>query len=106
MVNERTGTVIVGDHVSVSAVALSHGSLKLKIPGEAQAADLFGGEVEVEEEVDHLHPIINSFDVGAMPTVRELVRSLNTLGVTPRDLIAILQGLKAAGALRAELIIQ
>ena len=106
VVNERTGTVIVGDNVSVSAVALSHGSLKLKIPGEAESADLFGGEVEVVEEPDHLHPIINSFDVGAMPTVRELVRSLNTLGATPRDLIAILQGLKTAGALRAELIIQ
>ena len=58
------------------------------------------------EEADHLHPIISSFDVGAMPTVRELVRNLNALGVTPRDLISILQGLKTAGALRAELIIQ
>ena len=105
VVNERTGTVIIGEHVSVSAVALSHGSLKLKIPGEAQT-DLFGGGAEVEEEADHLHPIINSFNVGAMPTVRELVRSLNALGVTPRDLISILQGLKTAGALRAELIIQ
>lgn len=105
VVNERTGTVIVGEHVSVSAIAISHGSLKLKIPGDAQA-DAFGGGAEVVEEPDHLHPIISSFDVGAMPTVRELVRNLNALGVTPRDLIAILQGLKTAGALRAELIIQ
>lgn len=106
VVNERTGTVIIGENVSVSAVALSHGSLKLKIPGQAGEADLFGGEAEVVEEVDHLHPIISSFDVGAMPTVRELVRSFNALGVTPRDLISILQSLKTAGALRAELIIQ
>ncbi len=105
VVNEKTGTVVVGDNVSVSAVALSHGSLKLKIPGEA-STDLFGGGAEVEEEPDYLHPIINSFNVGAMPTVRELVRSLNALGVTPRDLISILQALKTAGALRAELIIQ
>ena len=49
--------------------------------------------------------MINSFDVGAMPTVRELVRNLNALGVTPRDLITILQSLKTIGALRAELII-
>ena len=105
VVNEKTGTVVIGDHVSVSAVALSHGSLKLKIPGEA-TTDLFGGGAEVEEEADHLHPIINSFNMGAMPTVRELVRSLNALGVTPRDLISILQALKTAGALRAELIIQ
>ena len=105
VVNEKTGTVVIGDHVSVSAVAMSHGSLKLKIPGEGQA-DLFGGEAEIVEEPDHLHPIISSFDVGAMPTVRELVRSLNALGVTPRDLISILQALKTAGALRAELIIQ
>ena len=105
VVNERTGTVIIGDNVSVSAVALAHGSLKLKIPSDAQG-DLFGGGAEVEEEPDHLHPIISSFNMGAMPTVRELVRSLNALGVTPRDLISILQGLKTAGALRAELIIQ
>lgn len=107
VVNERTGTVIIGENVSVSAVALSHGSLKLKIPGDAgDGGDLFGGEAEVEEEPDHLHPILSSFDVGAMPTVRELVRNLNALGVTPRDLISILQSLKAAGALRADLIIQ
>jgi len=105
VVNERTGTVIIGENVSVSAVAMSHGSLKLKIPGE-DTGDLFGGEAEVLEEPDRLHPIISSFDVGAMPTVRELVRNLNALGVTPRDLISILQALKTAGALRAELIIQ
>ena len=106
VVNERTGTVIIGENVSVSAVAMSHGSLQLKIPGEAAEGDLFGGEAEVVEEPDHLHPIISSFDVGAMPTVRELVRNLNALGVTPRDLISILQSLKTAGALRADLIIQ
>ena len=79
VVNERTGTVFIGENVSVSAVALSHGSLKLKIPGQA-TGDAFGGEPVVEEEPDHLHPIISSFDVGAMPTVRELVRNLNALG--------------------------
>lgn len=105
VVNERTGTVIIGENVSVSAVALSHGSLKLKIPGDA-GGDIFGGGAEVVEQPDRLHPIISSFDVGAMPTVRELVRNLNALGVTPRDLISILQSLKTAGALRAELVIQ
>lgn len=105
VVNERTGTVIIGENVSVSAVAMSHGSLQLKIPGDA-GGDLFGGDAEVVEEPDHLHPIISSFDVGAMPTVRELVRNLNALGVTPRDLISILQSLKTAGALRADLVIQ
>ena len=105
VVNEKTGTVIIGENVSVAAVALSHGSLKLKIPGDTQD-DPFGGGIEVIEEPDRLHPIISSFDVGAMPTVRELVRNLNALGITPRDMIAILQGLKTAGALRAELIIQ
>ncbi|HCV22077.1 MAG TPA: flagellar basal body P-ring protein FlgI, partial [Candidatus Latescibacteria bacterium] len=106
VVNERTGTVIIGENVSVSSVAMSHGSLKLKIPGDAAEGDLFSGGTEVVEEPDHLHPMINNFDVGAMPTVRELVRNLNALGVTPRDLISILQSLKTAGALRADLIIQ
>ena len=105
VVNERTGTVIIGENVSVSAVALSHGSLKLKIPMEDGGGDMFGGPV-VEEEPNRLHPIISSFDVGSMPTVSELVQNLNALGVTPRDLISILQSLKAAGALRAELVIQ
>jgi len=106
VVNERTGTVIIGENVSVSAVALSHGSLKLKIPMEDGAGgDMFGGPV-VEEEPNRLHPIISSFDVGSMPTVSELVQNLNALGVTPRDLISILQSLKTAGALRAELVIQ
>jgi flagellar P-ring protein FlgI len=104
VVNERTGTVIIGEHVSVSAVALAHGALKVRIATEPE--DDFFGAVEIEEQPDRLHPIISSFDVGALPTVRELVRSLNALGVTPRDLIAILQALKTAGALRAELIIQ
>ncbi len=106
VVNERTGTVIIGENVSVSAVAISHGALRLKIPAEPNPDALAGNAAQVEEEPDRLHPILNSFDVGAMPTVRELVRNLNALGVTPRDLIAILQALKAAGALRAELIIQ
>ncbi len=106
VVNERTGTVVIGENVSVSSVAMSHGSLKLKIPGDAAEGDIFGGGAEVVEEPDHLHPMINNFDVGAMPTVRELVRNLNALGVTPRDLISILQSLKTAGALRADLIIQ
>jgi flagellar P-ring protein precursor FlgI len=106
VVNERTGTVVIGENVSVSSVAMSHGALKLKIPGDASEGDLFGGGAEVVEEPDHLHPMINNFDVGAMPTVRELVRNLNALGVTPRDLISILQSLKTAGALRADLIIQ
>ncbi|MEW6749568.1 MAG: flagellar basal body P-ring protein FlgI [Candidatus Latescibacterota bacterium] len=105
VVNEKTGTVIIGENVSVAAVALAHGNLKLKIPSQT-GDELFGGGVQVEEEPDRLHPIISSFDVGAMPTVGELVRSFNAVGVTPRDLIAILQALKTAGALRAELVIQ
>jgi flagellar P-ring protein FlgI len=105
VVNEKTGTVIIGENVSVAAVALSHGNLRLKVP-VAAAQEMFGGAVEVEEESDHLRPVTDSFNADAMPTVRELVRNLNALGVTPRDLIAILQALKTAGALRAELIIQ
>ena len=53
VVNERTGTVIIGDHVSVSAVALAHGSLELKIPGDAQGGS-FGGGAEVEEEPEEV----------------------------------------------------
>jgi flagellar P-ring protein precursor FlgI len=56
--------------------------------------------VEAQDEGGRVHP------VGAATTVDQVVRALNTLGVTPRDLIAILQAMKAAGALGAELEIQ
>jgi flagellar P-ring protein precursor FlgI len=88
VINEKTGTIVMGKDVTISSVAIAHGDLSITID-EGQ-----GPENQTEESVMGLEG--NS-------TIGELVRGLNSLGVRPRDLISILQGIKAAGALQAEL---
>lgn len=85
IVNEKTGTVVIGDKVRISKVAISHGTLSVKV-GEGKKA--------AEEKVAVLDTGVN---------VGDLVQALNKLGVTPKDLISILQSIKAAGALHGEL---
>jgi flagellar P-ring protein precursor FlgI len=85
IINEKTGTVVIGDKVRISKVAIAHGSLSVKV-GE--------GKKQTEEKVAVLDPGVS---------VGDLVQSLNKLGVTPKDLISILQSIKAAGALHGEL---
>lgn len=85
IVNERTGTIVIGDKVKISKVAISHGNLAVKV-GD--------GKKSVEEKVAVL-------DAGV--SVGDLVQALNKLGVSPKDLITILQSIKAAGALHGEL---
>jgi flagellar P-ring protein precursor FlgI len=88
VVNERTGTVVIGQGVKISRVAISHGDLTVKVGGDAPGAKKDGDHVMVMDE---------SVNVG------DLVKSMNKLGVTPKDLITILQGIKAAGALHGDL---
>jgi flagellar P-ring protein precursor FlgI len=86
VINEKTGTIVIGSDVTISSVAVAHGSLSVTIdkgPGNQTQESVMG------------------LDGGS--TIGELVRGLNSLGVKPRDLISILQGIKAAGALQAEL---
>ncbi len=90
VVNQRTGTVVIGDTVKISRVAISHGDLTVKIDGtsKGKSKDQSGDRVAV-------------LDTGT--SVGDLVRAMNLLGVSPKDLITILQNIKAAGALQAEL---
>ncbi len=108
VVNERTGTIIMGENVRVSRVALAHGNLNISIRSENQVSQpnaLAEGEttvvtntdVQVGEEVRGLSI------VGGVVTLGEVVNALNALGATPRDLISIFTALKRAGALNAEL---
>lgn len=119
VINERTGTVVVGDSVRLNTVAIAHGNLTLEIrttettvtepAGESELADgeqITDGEktttvketsLQLGESGDKL------ITVPAGATLGDVVNGLNTLGVTPRDLISILQALKAQGALQAEL---
>jgi flagellar P-ring protein precursor FlgI len=86
VVNEKTGTVVVGHQVRISKVAISHGDLSVKIEGSAKKGD--GDRVMVIDEPAN---------------VGDLVKAMNRLGVTPKDLITILQNIKAAGALQGEI---
>jgi len=110
IVNERTGTIIMGEKVSISRVALAHGNLNITIRQEndvSQPNALAGGQtaavtntdVSVGEDVKALQL------VGGEVTLGDVVQALNSLGATPRDLIAIFTALKAAGALNAELVV-
>lgn len=111
VLNERTGTIVMGESVRISTVAITHGNLSLVIketPQVSQPAPLSKtGEtkvvprtdLKVEEENRRLMVLQEGASIG------DVVRALNLLGVTPRDLISILQAVKAAGALQAELSI-
>ncbi len=110
VVNERTGTIVMGDKVRISGVAVSHGNLGLTIkesPKVSQPYPKSQGEtvvvpdtqMKVMEEVRRLSVLPDANTIG------DVVQGLNLLGVTPRDLISILQAIKAAGALQAELVI-
>ncbi len=109
VINERTGTIVAGGNVGISEAAVAQGSLVVKvkerlIPSQPQAPFSEAGqtvvvpdtEIEVSEE-GHLIPVPN------VVTVEELANSLNAIGATPRDLIAIFNALKVAGALQAKI---
>jgi flagellar P-ring protein FlgI len=108
VINERTGTIVMGKEVRIAPVAILHGSLGVEIKTTlevSQPAPLSSGRTTVVPEASVGVKEDKARDVvlkdGA--TVEELVRALTTIGSTPRDIIAILQGLRAAGALNADL---
>jgi flagellar P-ring protein precursor FlgI len=110
IINERTGTIVAGENVRISTVAVAHGNLTITItekPEVSQPNALSSGEtkrvprtdIQVTEEEKRLHVL----EAGA--SISDVARALNVLGVTPRDLISIFQAIKKAGALHAELIV-
>jgi flagellar P-ring protein precursor FlgI len=109
VINERTGTVIMGENVRISTIAIAHGNLSVEIREDQRVSQPLpfsrGGQTVVVPESDVLVEEGNNpiFVVDSGVSLGELVRALNALGVSPRDLIAIFQALKAAGALQAEL---
>lgn len=107
VVDERTGTVVLGREVRVSQVAVAHGNLQVTVQESAQVSQpgpFSQGQtvvtpqtdVNVREERRNLHMVEGA-------TLQELVDGLNAIGATPRDLISILKALKSSGALHAEL---
>lgn len=108
ILNERTGTVVMGENVRISTVAISHGSLTIQVKTQLEVSqpDAFskGKTVIVpQEEVSVKEQEARLMVLQSGVTVDEVVRALNSVGVTPRDLIAILQAIKAGGALQADL---
>jgi flagellar P-ring protein precursor FlgI len=147
VINERTGTVVVGNHVRIAAVAIAHGNLVIR-PASAAAepatpatpavpaaptmdpgfppspyAGPYAGPYATPYAGPYATPYLSPF-LGATPlppntvpqgdklnpvaptiTVAELSQALNALGVTPKDLIAVFQALKASGALKADLVV-
>ncbi|MBN2695297.1 flagellar basal body P-ring protein FlgI [bacterium] len=108
VINERTGTIIIGDNVTISSVAIAHGNLNIIIEerkdtsqplpfsfGETTEEDI--SRVEIKEDKANFSLIQDKV------TLKDLVQALNALGATPRDLISIIQAIKEAGALHAEL---
>jgi len=87
IINEKSGTVVIGDKVKISKVAVSHNGISVKV------GDGKGKDKSAEEKI----ALIEGASVG------DLVQSLNKVGTTPKDLITLLQAIKAAGALHGEL---
>lgn len=110
VVNERTGTIVAGEGVRVSRVAISHGSLTVTVsetPQVSQPQPLSQGSTTVvprtNVRVGEQGGALRVLEEGV--TVADLAQVLNALGVTPRDLVAIFQALKVAGALHADLVV-
>jgi flagellar P-ring protein precursor FlgI len=109
VIDEASGTIVMGSNVRISTVAIAQGNLTIRVtesPQASQPAPLSSGTTTVlpstKIEVDDSHDKKLGILRGNV-TLRDLVASLNALGVGPRDMISILQSIKAAGALQAEL---
>ena len=128
VMNEKTGTVVMGENVRISTVAIAHGNLMIQVQEEAQVSQPLsfapappegstatqagtgtvmapGGQTVVTTEAD-IKAKEDEGNLKLVPrgvTIQEVVRALNAIGVSPRDLITILQTIKAAGALHADL---
>ena len=108
IVNERTGTVVIGGTVVLQPVSILHGGLAVNIVSEFQVSqpNAFGrGNTKVVQQtnVDAVDKPVNRIELKQGATVDDLVRSLQTIGASARDVISILQAMKSAGALEAEI---
>jgi flagellar P-ring protein precursor FlgI len=111
VINERTGTIVVGGAVRLGAAAVAHGSLSVTISTKFDVsqpqpfAKTGTTEVVPQTQLDVQEQTRRLVALEEGTTLEAVVRALNALGASPRDIIAIMQALKVAGALRAEIII-
>jgi flagellar P-ring protein precursor FlgI len=111
VINERTGTIVAGGDVRLSPVAIAQGGVTIAVrdrPVTSQPNPLGGGRTvtgtESEVKLQEDAPALNYLEGAA--TLADVASALSTFGVSPRELASILQALRAAGALRAEVIVQ
>lgn len=101
VINEKTGTIVLGDDVRISPVAISHNGIKLKVaapptpPAGDAAAQAAAAQIKPGEK--------NVIYLNSGSTVRDMVDALNEMGAFARDIIAIIQAMKAAGAIQSEI---
>ena len=110
VINERTGTVVVGGNVKLGAAAVAHGNLSVRISTKyevSQPNPFTTGETTVvpNQQVDVREGNAKLVSLQEGTTLDAVASALNALGASPRDIIAIMQALKAAGALQAEIVI-
>ncbi|MCL1478697.1 MULTISPECIES: flagellar basal body P-ring protein FlgI [unclassified Marinobacter] len=110
VINSRTGTIVVGQNVKVSAAAVTHGNLTVIIqenPNAVQPNPLAAGNTEVvqDTQIAVTEDPARMFKFGPAVTLNEIVQAVNQVGAAPGDVMAVLEALKQAGALRAELIV-
>jgi len=109
VIDEKTGVIVMGENVRISTVAVAQGNLTVRItetPQVSQPNALAGGTTQVVQRSDVQVDTQSDRRLAVMPagiSLQELVQNLNALGVGPRDMISILQSIKAAGALQAEI---
>jgi len=110
IINSRTGTIVIGQNVKVSPAAVTHGSLTVTItedPIVSQPGPLSNGTTQVvpRSKINAQQEAKPMFKFGPGTTLDEIVRAVNQVGAAPGDLMAILEALKQAGALQADLIV-
>ena len=107
--DERTGTVVLGENVRISSVAIAHGNLSVQIKERKDVSQPLpfsqGGQTVVtdDSQVNVSEEQSKLFHLPEAASLGEVVKALNAIGVSPRDMIAVFQAIKASGALHAEL---
>jgi flagellar P-ring protein precursor FlgI len=111
VVNERTGTIVMGGNVTIGNAAVAHGNLTVRVsenPQVSQPGPFSGGTTAVTPQTnistDEAKPHL--VELPSTATVEDLANAMNAVGASPRDLIAVLQAMDQAGALHGELLIQ
>lgn len=110
VIDERTGTVVIGADVQISPVAVTHGGLTIRItesPEVSQPAPFSNGDTTVTSQTT-ISAAEKTAQVAMLagPTLKQLVKGLNQIGLKPTGVISILQAIKSAGALQADLVVQ